>query len=106
MDERRKNDVGTNTSDVEVEPHRDRLRTLTAEANADMSIPIVDVLLPAGHEDHVRIPHVNLSLTGYEPESLRTLAGTRSPSMRTHEISTIPQLDGPRSLPRREPERG
>ena len=42
------NDVGTNTSDVVVEPDRDRLRTLTVEANAQTSIPIVDVMLPSG----------------------------------------------------------
>ena len=100
------NDIGTNTLDVEVEPNRDRSRTSTVEANAHTSIPIVDVLLPSGHGDHVKIPHVNLSITGYEPDSLRTLVGTRSPSMRTHEISAVPQLDRPRSLPRREPNRG
>ena len=76
------------------------------EVNTHTSIPIVDVLLPSGHRDHVKLPHVKLSITGYEPNSLRTLVGTRSPSMRTHEISVIPQLDGPRSLPRREPDRG
>ena len=63
-------------------------------------IPIVDVLLPSGHEDHVRIPHVNLSIMGYHPETLRTLVGARSSTVRTPEVSTIPQLDGPRSLPR------
>ena len=70
------------------------------------SIPIVDVLLPSGHEDHARIPHVNLSIMAYEPETLRTLAGMRSPSVRAPEISMIPQMDGARSLPRHEPERG
>ena len=100
------NDIGTNTLDVEVEPNRDRTRTSTVEANAHTSIPTVDVLLPSGHGDHVKIPHVNLSITGYEPDSLRTLVGTRSPSMRTLEISMILQLDRPRSLPRREPDRG
>ena len=69
------------------------------------NIPIVDVLLPTGHEDHVRIPHVNLSITGYHPDTLRSLVGTGSPSARAPEVSTIPQLDGPRSLPRLEPER-
>ena len=34
MDERRMNDVGTNTSDVVVGPARDRIRTSTVEANA------------------------------------------------------------------------
>ena len=100
------NDIGTNTLDVEVEPNRDRLRTSTVEANAHTSILIVDVLFPSGHGDHVKIPHVNLSITCYEPNSLRTLVGTRSPSMRTHEISVIHQLDRSRSLPRREPNTG
>ena len=40
--------VGTNTSDVVVEPDRDRLRTSNVEANAQTSIPIVDVMLPSG----------------------------------------------------------
>ena len=104
-DERRMNDIGTNTLDVEVEPNRDRSRTSTVEVNAHTSIPIVDVLLPSGQGDHLKITHVNLSKTGYEPDSLRTLVGTRSPSMRTHEISEVPQLDGPRPLPRKEPNR-
>ena len=103
IDERRMNDVGTNTSDVIIEPNGDRLRASTVEANAHTSIPIVDVLLPSGHEDHVKIPHVNLSITSYEPDSLRTLVGMGTPSMRTQEISTIPQLDGPGSLPMRDP---
>ena len=47
-DERRMNDVGTNTSDVVVESARDRLRTSTVEANAQTSIPIVDIMLPSG----------------------------------------------------------
>ena len=105
-DERRRNDIGTNTSDVEVEPSGDGLRTSMAEADMHTSIPIVDMLLPSGHKDHVRIPHVNLSIMGYHPETLRTLVGTRSPSVRAPEVSTIPQLDGPRSLPRHELERG
>ena len=48
IDERRMNDVGTNTSDVVVEPNRNRLRTSTMEANAHSSIPIVGVMLPSG----------------------------------------------------------
>ena len=103
IDERRMNDVGTNILDVIIEPNGDRLRTSTVEANAHTSIPIVDVLLPSGHEDHVKIPHVNFSITGYEPDSLRTLVGMGTPSMRTQEISTIPQLDGLGFLPIRDP---
>ena len=41
-------DIGTNILDVEVEPNRDKLRTLTVEANAQTSIPIVDIMLPSG----------------------------------------------------------
>ena len=103
IDDRRMNDMGTNTSDVVVEPNGDRLRTSTVEANAHTSIPIVDVLLPSGHGDHVKKPHVNRSIAGYEPDSLRTLVGMGSPSMRTQQISMIPQLDGLVSLPMRDP---
>ena len=97
------NDVGTNTLDVITEPSGDRLRASTEEASDHNSIPIANVLLPSGHEDHVKIPHVNLSITGYEPDSLRTSVGIRTPSMRTQEISTIPLLDGPGSLLMRDP---
>ena len=103
--ERRMNDMGTNTSDVVIESTRNRTRTSNIEANTQTSIPIVDVLLPSGIQDHATIPHVNLSLSGYEPDSLRT-SGMRSPSMRAQEVSTIPQLDGPRSIPVRDPAGG
>ena len=98
MGERRVNDIRTNTSDVVVELTRDRTRTSNIEANALTSIPIVDVLLPSGHGDHVTIPHVNLSISGYEPDSLRT-SSMRSSSMWAQEVSAIPQVDGPGSLP-------
>ena len=100
-DERRMNDIGTNTSDVVVESTRDRTRTLNMEENAQTSIPIVDVFLPSGQGDHVMIPHVNLSISGYEQDSLRT-SGMRSPSMQAQEVSAIPQVDGPGSLPMRD----
>ena len=91
------NNVGTNTWDVVVEPNRDRLRTSTMEANAQTSIPIVDVMLPSGHGGHLMIPQVNLSISGYELDSLMT-SNMTSPSMRAQEISIMPQLDGPGSL--------
>ena len=47
-DERRVNDVQTNTSDEIVESTRDKTRTSNVEANTQTSIPIVDVLLPSG----------------------------------------------------------
>ena len=93
-------DVGTNTSDVEVRPHRDSVRTSTMDANAQTSRPIVDVMLPSGRGDHLAIPQVNLSISGYEPDSLRN-SHIRSPSMRAQEISIVPQLDGLASLPMR-----
>ena len=97
--------MGTNTSNVVIEPTRCGLRMSSTEANAQTSIPIVDVLLSSGLGDQVTIPHVNLSISGYEPDSLRT-SGMRSPSMRPQEVSAIPQLDGPRSLPMRDHTRG
>ena len=100
--ERKVNDIGTNTSDVVVESTRDRTRASNIEANAQTSIPIVDVLLPSGQGEHVMIPHINLSISGYEPDSLRT-SSMRSPSMWAEEISAIPQVDGPESLPMRGP---
>ena len=102
MDERRTNKVRTNNLDVVVEPARDRLRTSTVEANAQTSIPIVDVMLPSGQQDHLTIPQVNLSISGYEPDSLRA-CNMRSATRWTQEISIMPQLDGPRSLPIRDP---
>ena len=102
IDERRMNDVGTNTLDMVVEPNRDRLRTSTMQANTQTSIPIVDVMLPSGRWDHLMIPQVNLSILGYEPDLLRT-SHMRSPSMRAQEISIMPQLDGLGSLLMRDP---
>ena len=48
------------------------------------------------------IPHVNLSISGYEPDSLRA-SSMRSPSMWAQEVSAIPQVDGLGSLPIRDP---
>ena len=92
------NDVGTNTIDVVVEPNRDRSRTSTMEANAQTFIPIVDIMLPSGRGDHLTISQVS----GYEPDLSRT-SQMRSPSMWAQEISIMPQLDGPGSLPMRDP---
>ena len=99
---RRMIDMGTNTLDIEVRPHRDGARNLTMDANAQASLPIVDVMLPSGGGDQLAIPQINLSILGYEPDSLRD-SYIRSPSTRAQEISIMPQLDGPASLPRRDP---
>ena len=95
-------DMGTNTSDIEVRPHRDRIRSSTRDANTQTSIPIVDVMLPSGGDDPLAIPQVNLSISGYESDSLRN-SHMRSPSMQAQEISIMSQLDGPASLPMRDP---
>ena len=94
--------MGTNTSDVEVRPHRDGVRTLTMDANAQTSIPIVNIMLPSSGRDHLAIPQVNLSILGYEPDLLRNSHG-RCPSRWAQEISIMPQLDGLASLPMRDP---
>ena len=49
-------DMGTNTSGVEVRPHRDGAKTITSDANAQTSLPIVDVMLPSGGGDQIAIP--------------------------------------------------
>ena len=95
-------DVGTNTSDIEVRPHTEGTRAISMDANAQASLPIVDVMLPSGGGDHVQILQINLSISGYEPDSLRN-SHARSPSAQTQEISVMPQLDGPASLWVREP---
>ena len=92
----------TNTSDIEVRPHRDGAMTSTLDANTQASLLIVDVMLPTGGGDNLPIPQTNLSILGYEPDSLRNSHG-RSPAMRAQEISIMPQLDGPTSLPTRDP---
>ena len=49
----------------------------------------------------ITVLYNNLSILGYEPNPQRT-SDMRSPSMRTQEVSIIPQLDGPGSLPVRD----
>ena len=75
------------------------------EAAAQNSTPVVDVVLPSSPGDHTTIPHANLSISGCKPDYLRT-SGMRPPSVQAQEVSAIPQLDGPRSLPMTEPARG
>ena len=41
-------DMGTNTSDIEVGPHRDGARIVTLDANTQASLLIVDVMIPSG----------------------------------------------------------
>ena len=94
--------MGTNTLDIEVRCHRDGSGASTLDANAQTSLLLVDVILPSGGGDHLAIPQINLSILGYEPNSLRD-SHIRPPAMRTQQMSTISQLDGPVSLLTRDP---
>ena len=95
-------DMGKNTSDIEVRPHRDGTRISTLDANAQPPLLLVDVMIPSGGGEQLAIPHINLSTSGYEPETLRG-SHLRSPDTRAQGSSVIPQLDGPVSLPIRDP---
>ena len=64
-------DMGTNTSDTEVRPHRDGARVVTMDTNVQAPLTLVDVMIPSGGGDPVAIPQINLSILGYGPDSLR-----------------------------------
>ena len=64
-------DMGTNTSDVEARPHRDGTRVVTLDANIQTPLMIVDVMIPTGGEDQIPLPQINLSISGYGPNSLK-----------------------------------
>ena len=98
-------DMGTNTSDVEARPHRDGTRVVTLDANIQTPLPIVDVMIPMGGEDHIALPQINLSISGY---GLNLLIDSQlgSSDVRAQEISILPQVDGPVSAPIREHTRG
>ena len=58
-------------------------------------------MIPTGGEDQVALPQINLSISGYGPNSLRdSQVGTSD--MRAQEISILPQVDGPVSVPTRD----
>ena len=94
--------MGTNTLDIEVRSHRDGARVLTLDADAQASLPIVDVMLPSGGGNQLAISQINLSISGYGPNSLRD-SHVGTPAMRAQEILIMPQLDGPVSLLTRDP---
>ena len=98
-------DMGTNTSDLEVRPHRDAARIVTLDTNVQAPLPLVDVMIPSGVGDPVAICQINLSILGYGPDSLRD-SHVGTPATRTQEISILPQLDGPISIPVRGPTGG
>ena len=55
-------------------------------------------MIPSGGGDLVAIPQINLSILGYGPDSLRD-SHVGTPATRAQEISVLPQLDGPVSIP-------
>ena len=81
--------MGTNTSDVEVIPQRDGSRIMTLESNAQASCPLVDVILPTGMSELMPMPHINLSISGFDPESLRS-SHVRTQDTRIQQDQTIP----------------
>ena len=81
-------DMETNTSDIEVRPQRDGTRVIDSDDNAQVSCPLVNVILPTGMNEQVSMPHINLSISRYDPESLRD-SHTRTHNTGIQE--TIPQ---------------
>ena len=54
--------MGTNTSDVEARPHREGTRVVTSDANIQLPLLIVDIMIPTGGEDQIALPQINLSI--------------------------------------------
>ena len=94
-------DMGTNTSYVEVIPQRDGTRVKTSDDSTQASFPLVNVILLTGVNEQMPMPHINLSILGHEPESLRG-SHKRAQDTGIQGNSTIPQLDGPVSIPTRD----
>ena len=66
--------------------------------NVWISCPHVEVMPPTDVNEQVHVPYINLSTSRYVPES------TRGSCMSTYDTGTqetIPQLDGPISVPSR-----
>ena len=62
-------DMGTNTSDIEVRPQRDGARVIDSDDDdVQVSCPHVDVILPRGMNEQMPMPHINLSISRYDPE--------------------------------------
>ena len=75
------------------------------DTNIQAPLPLVDVMIPSGGGDPVAILQINLSISGYGPDSLRdSHVGTSVTE--AQEISILPQLDGPVSIPVRGPTGG
>ena len=71
---------------------------MNSDDNAQASCPLVNVILPTGMSEQVPMPHINLSISRYDPESL---TGSHVRTQGTGIQESIPQLDGPVSIPSR-----
>ena len=63
-----------------------------------VSCLLVNVIIPTGMNEQGPMPHIYLSISGYDPKSLRG-SHTRTHDRGIQEM--IPQLDGPVSVPSR-----
>ena len=89
-------DMGTNTSDIEVRPQRDGARVVDLDDDdVQVSCPHVNVILPTGMNEQVHMPHINLSISIYDPDSS---GGSHTRTRDTGIQETIPKLDGPISV--------
>ena len=43
---------------------------VTSDANIQTPLPIVDVMIHTSGEDQIALPQINLSISGYGPNSL------------------------------------
>ena len=89
-------DMGTNTPDIEVRPQRDGAGVIDSDDdNVQVSCPHVNVILPTGMNEQIYMPHINLSISRYDPELPR---GSHTRTYDNGMQETIPQLDGPISV--------
>ena len=75
------------------------------DSTIQIPLLIVNVMIPTSREDQIALPQINLSISGYGPNSLRD-SQLGSSDMRAQEISILPQVDGLVSTPTREYARG
>ena len=92
-------DMGTNTLNTEARSQRDGIRT-AMESNVQVTQPLVDVILPTGMSKQIQFPNINLSISGYNSETLRG-SHERPQEPGRQENSAIPQLDRLSTIPSR-----
>ena len=92
-------DIGINTSEIEVISQRDGAEVIKSDDdNVQISCSHVKVTPLTDANEQVHVPHINVSTSKYVPESIR------DSHLSTYDIGTwetIPQLDGPLSVPSR-----